>query len=542
MLYKEFLIDFIKMNKYLFVFYLCMTIILFPSETILLPRLYSKLIGNDSSMFIIKLIAVIWLILLVLYGLKYTVESYLLPRYVSFLRQKCFSLLLLKKSNDFSDIQSGEVISRFMTFSNDLKSFFHKTLNFFIPALITGIAITIYFYKLDKTIFIICVVTLLIFFSTVYFHDLNVVKNARERSDYFYILNEKLNNSFSNLLNVYLNNQTKEEINKNTAIETKYADLTNKVFNSSRTAVLTKYSLLIVSFVLSLIVAYNSYRSKRISTETFVSITIILIYFLNNFLKFSYELKSFFNDAGSILSCKDFIKNLFSSSDNSSIKNIINWSIDFKNISFKYSKTNNLFINNLTLRIKPNEKIAIIGSSGSGKSTLMKLLLKFHSLNSGSIEVGGINISKINTNYLRSKIIYINQKTQLFNDSIINNIKYGNNISDKGVLQLLNKYNLSSIYSRISKGIYANAGVNGNNLSLGMQKITIILRGILKRNNATVFVFDEPLAGLDKISREKVIKLILGECKDKTLLIITHDPEIVPYMDRSVNMIDINKK
>ena len=63
-----------------------------------------------------------------------------------------------------------------------------------------------------------------------------------------------------------------------------------------------------------------------------------------------------------------------------------------------------------------------------------------------------------------------------------------------------------------------------------------------KRNNATVFVFDEPLAGLDKISREKVIKLILGECKDKTLLIITHDPEIVPYMDRSVNMIDINKK
>ena len=82
--------------------------------------------------------------------------------------------------------------------------------------------------------------------------------------------------------------------------------------------------------------------------------------------------------------------------------------------------------------------------------------------------------------------------------------------------------------------------MNGNNLSLGMQKITIILRGIFKRVSCNVFIFDEPLAGLDQFSRRNVIKLILGECKDKTLIIITHDPEIIPYMDKSVLMKDIN--
>ena len=67
-----------------------------------------------------------------------------------------------------------------------------------------------------------------------------------------------------------------------------------------------------------------------------------------------------------------------------------------------------------------------------------------------------------------------------------------------------------------------------------MQKVTIILRGLMRHSQ--ILIFDEPLAGLDQKTREKVIKLITGETQNRTVIIITHDPEILPYMDHRVNL------
>ena len=67
-----------------------------------------------------------------------------------------------------------------------------------------------------------------------------------------------------------------------------------------------------------------------------------------------------------------------------------------------------------------------------------------------------------------------------------------------------------------------------------MQKVVILLRGVLKKG--TIFIFDEPLAGLDALTREKAIKLIIHMTKGKTLLVVTHDKEILPFMDRVINM------
>ena len=82
------------------------------------------------------------------------------------------------------------------------------------------------------------------------------------------------------------------------------------------------------------------------------------------------------------------------------------------------------------------------------------------------------------------------------------------------------------------------AGSNGNNLSIGMQKIVVLVRGLLamKDKNSKICVFDEPLTALDEKSRQKTIKMILNETKNKTLLVITHDSEIIPFMDRSINI------
>jgi ABC-type bacteriocin/lantibiotic exporter with double-glycine peptidase domain len=244
---------------------------------------------------------------------------------------------------------------------------------------------------------------------------------------------------------------------------------------------------------------------------------------------------------GQLESSKDFILDLLNIQSNNKKRNCIkNGQIIINNLYYSYNKDiNSNVINNLNLVINDKEKIGLIGSSGSGKSTLMKILIGLYKIDEGEVIVSGHNIKDIDLYYLRQKIIYVNQRTNLFNTSIIDNIKYGNtNVSDRQIKDLITKYDLNHIYSKLPKKVYSSAGVNGGNLSLGMQKITIILRSLFK--DGTIYIFDEPLAGLDIETKEKVIKMLINELKDKTILIITHDVEILPQMDRIIDLKLIN--
>ena len=127
------------------------------------------------------------------------------------------------------------------------------------------------------------------------------------------------------------------------------------------------------------------------------------------------------------------------------------------------------------------------------------------------------------------------ENTKLFEDTVIYNMKYGNDFSEEDIISKLKKYKLDSVFEDLPNGVNGNAGLNGGNLSGGMQKITILMRGILKKGD--IVILDEPLAGLDKNTIAKVIEMVLQETASKTLIVITHDQAILPHLDR---VVDIN--
>jgi ABC-type multidrug transport system fused ATPase/permease subunit len=189
-----------------------------------------------------------------------------------------------------------------------------------------------------------------------------------------------------------------------------------------------------------------------------------------------------------------------------------------------------------SFKIEKGKKVAILGTSGSGKTSLVKLLLRLHSIQKGNIYINGIPIDRINPEDLRNTVNYVNQRTGLFQGSVIENMKYGNNTDEKKLLGLLEKYGLVDNFSALKKGVYSDVGVNGKEVSLGMQKIIMNVRGILKKGK--IIVFDEPLAGLDSRTREKMIGMINDLVKGKTVVVITHDKEILRIMDKAI---DLNK-
>ena len=110
---------------------------------------------------------------------------------------------------------------------------------------------------------------------------------------------------------------------------------------------------------------------------------------------------------------------------------------------------------------------------------------------------------------------------------------FGNYASEEEVISLLKKYDLEHLFDKVG-GIHASAGVSGANLSLGMQKVTIIVRGILR--DSPILLIDEPLAGLDAKTRTKILNLLRKECEEKTMIIVTHDKEVYDVVDRVVDM------
>tara|TARA_Y100000816_G_scaffold252378_1_gene203354 strand:- start:74 stop:586 length:513 start_codon:yes stop_codon:yes gene_type:complete len=168
------------------------------------------------------------------------------------------------------------------------------------------------------------------------------------------------------------------------------------------------------------------------------------------------------------------------------------------------------------------------------------MLINLHTPEKGEILIENKNIADISKKSLRNHVNYVNQKTNLFNDTLMYNLKYGNEKSELEIEKILKSYKLEEIYSELNDGYETEVGINGGNLSGGMQKVTTLVRSILKP--CGIIIFDEPLAGLDEKTRKKVMKMIFNECKNKTIIIITHDKEILPYLDRVININEIQDK
>jgi ABC-type bacteriocin/lantibiotic exporter with double-glycine peptidase domain len=349
---------------------------------------------------------------------------------------------------------------------------------------------------------------------------------------------DKIFDSFSNLANIYINNQNDNQIKSNSETENGYAKLhsSTSLKINNMNALIT--FIAIIFYIGAVYILYKSKINKSISNIEFITYFIVLSYYIKSTLKLISVINPYITKLAIIKYSEKFIENILSASDdnNKNNSNINNGSIQFNNISFGYKKSNKQIYSRFNLEIKGGEKVALIGSSGSGKSTLMKLLLKLHKLDGGEIYIDNKNIDYMSAKYIRDNCIYINQKTQLFNESVLYNIKYGNDsVDDNYIKSIMQNYEIDVLFKNLEKGLDSICGPNGSNLSLGMQKVIIIMRGILK-DNGKIYIFDEPLAGLDINTRKKIIKLIIDKTKHKTLIVITHDTDIIPYLDRTINL------
>ena len=500
--------------------------------------MFGKLINNiKNPYYYFNIIIIIYVILFILSFIKKKCETYFIPDLLTHPRSLFFTSLIDKYSENYKSIKMGSNISRINLATLIFRECFLHFIMDIVPHLVIVFTIGMLFLFININIGLIIFLFIILCIITIIYYKNDFEMKLAKACKYYYNNENDLNDIFSSLINTYLNNNEVKEKEKIINSHNIYNTILQDAYE---TDAIIGNILYFLTLTLSIILIY--YILYETKNENKIIYIILLIYFSNSLIHLSKKLPKWLYQYNVTKDSNNYVKHILNISKNEFNNEIKSGNIEFRNLNFGYKK-NHIILKDINLIIKNNEKIAIVGRSGSGKSSLSKLLLKFYKYN-GEIFVDNQNIKKINTRYLRNKILYANQRTILYDISVMDNIKYGNNSESEHILKILNDYKLLEVFSGLKNGIYSDSGVQGNELSGGMQKIIIILRTIFKSEDtgSLVMIFDEPLAGLDSKTRQKIIKLINDKCSNKTLIIITHDKEILPYMDKIIDLSEINNK
>ena len=210
---------------------------------------------------------------------------------------------------------------------------------------------------------------------------------------------------------------------------------------------------------------------------------------------------------------------------------IKNCDIKFENISFNYSNTKEKAIKNINLQIKGNSITAFVGQSGAGKSTIINLLPRFYEPQNGRILIDNQDLHKHNLKSLRKKISLVSQDIILFDNTIRENIAYGNFDATNKDIALASEFAAADQFiNKLPDKYETRIGENGVRLSGGQKQRISIARAILKK--APIILLDEATSSLDAESEEIVQNAITNLTKNKTTLVIAHRLSTIHNADK----------
>ena len=218
---------------------------------------------------------------------------------------------------------------------------------------------------------------------------------------------------------------------------------------------------------------------------------------------------------------------------------------EVKNVTFSYENPNTKtddesnykqeVLKNVSLNADSNRIIGIVGKSGCGKSTLLKLLMRFWKVKEGEISISAKSIEEINTDNLREMESYMTQETQLFKDTIANNVRIGKlDATDEEVVEACKKASIHDFIMTLPKGYETEVGELGSTLSGGERQRIGLARAFL--HDAPFILLDEPTSNLDSLNEAVVLKSLKESAKERTVLLVSHRQSTMRIADEVITM------
>ena len=194
--------------------------------------------------------------------------------------------------------------------------------------------------------------------------------------------------------------------------------------------------------------------------------------------------------------------------------------VEFKDVHFGYNE-DKIIINDFSAKIKPGQRVAIVGPTGAGKTTIVKLLMRFYELNSGAIEIDGHNIKDFTRDNLRELFGMVLQDTWLYNGSIKENIRYGRlDATDEEIIEAAKSAHVDHFVRALPHGYDMELNEEASNISQGQKQLLTIARAILA--DPKILILDEATSSVDTRTEVLIQKAMDNLMKDRTSFVIAH--------------------
>lgn len=202
--------------------------------------------------------------------------------------------------------------------------------------------------------------------------------------------------------------------------------------------------------------------------------------------------------------------------------------IELKDVDFHFVSGKNI-LNNINIKIRKGDNVAIIGETGSGKTSLAKLFMEFYSPDKGHIYVDGAELQNFEVQEIRKAVVYVSQEDFLFTASVRENLKMGNEeISDEEMIEISRKMGVHQFVSKMERAYDSVLEERGKNLSKGQRQKLSLTRAILR--HPKILILDEATSNMDSISEREILNYIKG-IRDITLILISHRINVIADSD-----------
>ena len=544
---KELYYNFFKENWQLYILYL-LTLVSLPLQKVAIPHYYGEIISSlkdnkmdQSKKFFIILLG-LWLVIESLgIGISY-VDNYIWPKFHAYVRQYFFDVIIDIYNQHFQELKLGEILTKLIKLPWILDDISTQVQRFVLTNSIVTISSFIYLFRHHYLLGVIYLISIgvVLMLSRSYFNTCN--QNVKRVETLYDNCHEEIEDTLENLMSIYTNQKTRSEkkrifkINKRTLGQQVTTGLCNRKY---------KIYFSIVNIILFISLNYVSYKlflNKKIKISSLVAIFILNYTILGSLMTMYSDAKEFMNIKSHLELIEEFFGTL-PPHEKKMPKGRLGRpdKVDIKLVNIYYHHPGNEdkpIYKGLNLRIYPNQKIAIMGTIGSGKSTFAKLITRLQTHQKGKILVNEVPIEQIEIDELRDNIVYIPQHPKLFNRTLWENISYGlpttgpNKITPEVIYTLLHKLELYELEDIFKDRMMKSVGKQGGTLSGGQRQMVWLIRAILR--NCPVIILDEPTASLDPVSKMQVKKMIELLGNNRTLMLITHDEDLIDGMDRLI--------
>ena len=530
-----YILEFLKENKIWLIVTIVVTLLCNPIEMIWLSDLFTNFttaINNleyDNSISILWKIAAVNVFIDSVYMIGNYYDKVYFPKMEKFIRFKLIDVIFKNIEVNYDKEDISNHIVKTLKIPNIVTSFTGRFIYWIVTFILTTVVILGYVLYLNTGIGLLTIGIFTLFMIMYYYILLKTKNTSEDRENEENTLLSNIDDVLSNSLSIISTKKVDDEMeyltNKHAVYDSAHE---GQLWNSSVGGFALSIVIIIV-LVFHVYVILILYKRKQIDSKVTIKLIFIILFFVKYIKTASLRSIGVISEYGKITENEANIRKLMvdKNDDGKETDIPITGDIEFKNVSFEYGaragEERKKTLDNVSFKIEPLRRTAIIGTNGSGKSTIIKLMSGFFKPTEGQILFNGVDISEIKREYLRSKLSIVSQKVVLFNRSVIDNICYGTQMSKEEAITALNKLKVMNVFKKLPQGLDTMAGSRGENLSGGQRQIIYLLRSYL--SNKPITIMDEPTAAVDVFHKKYVIEMIHEMSKKSTLIVVTHDAE-----------------